>query len=68
MSLNWGVFRQGFAKYVAIYIPFTDESDGVLMSRWATKPEAKECADKMIEMDERAAALEAGQRDLFVEE
>jgi hypothetical protein len=64
MSNNWGVFRQGFAKYVAIFIPFTDEKDGVLMSRWDTKPEAKECAERMTQMDEHAAAVEAGQQDL----
>jgi len=68
MPCNWGTYRRGFTEYTVSYIPTAQEEDGVLMSRWETKPEATACARRMREMDEHAALLEAGQRDLFEED
>ena len=66
--LNWGVFRRSDGTYHEVFIPFSEDDSGDLMSRWPSKMAAKECAEQMAEMANRDAALEAGQRDLFEEE
>lgn len=67
MRENWGVFKKEDGTYHAVYIPFREDTDGTLMSRWPTKPEALRCADDSNDMREKALLAEAGQLDLFEE-
>lgn len=67
MRENWGVFKKGDGTYHVIFIPFREDTDGTLMSRWPTRPEAKRCCDDANDMHEKALLAEAGQLDLFEE-